>query len=120
MENWSLTWSRLIEITPLTSLLLPSFPGVYRLSYKNNDGKIYVFYVGQADNLQLRINQHLSVNEENVCIKRMLSNNTCYLRYARVNDSRVRSGAELALYRHYSHSCNLIEPSGSNMIINFE
>ena len=120
MEVWTLTWSRLIKITPLTSLLLPSFAGVYRLSYKDSDGTIYVFYVGQADSIQLRIIQHLSVDEENICIKRVLSNYTCYLRYARVNDSRVRSGAELALYRHYLPSCNLIEPTGSLMQINFE
>lgn len=120
MDNWTLTWSRLIEITPLSALLLPNFPGVYRLSYRDDNGSIYVFYVGQAENLRDRINQHLSVNEENIGIKSKLSNRTCYMRYARVNNPSVRNGAELFLYHHYSPSANLIEPTGPTININTE
>lgn len=120
MDSWTLTWSKLIDLNLLTSLSIPNFSGVYRLSYLSSDGRIYVFYVGQAEDLKGRILQHIGTNETNMCIKRMLSNYRCYIRYARVNDSRVRDGAELYLYRHYSPSCNLVEPSGPQISINLE
>lgn len=120
MEQWTLTWSRLTTITPLTTILIPNFSGVYRLSYRSSDGNIYVFYVGQADDLKARIGQHLSPNETNLCIRKMLTNYTCYIRYARINDFRVRNGAESYLYRHFSPSCNSIEPVGPSIIINIE
>lgn len=120
MEDWRLTWSRLIAIIPLSSLFIPNFPGVYRLSYRSNNGNIYVFYVGQADDLEARITQHLSETETNPCIRKMLLNYTCYVRYARINDQRVRDGAELFLYRHFSPSCNSVEPEGPNISINVE
>lgn len=120
MEEWTLTWSRLTAITSLASILLPNFPGVYRLSYRSSNGNVYVFYVGQADDLRARINQHTSPNETNLCIRKMLANYTCYIRYARVNDPRVRNGAELFLYRHFSPSCNSTEPIGPQIVINVE
>lgn len=120
MENWTLTWSRLTAITSLTSILIPNFTGVYRLSYRSGDGKIYVFYVGQADDLRARITQHLSQNEGNPCIRKMLTSYTCYIRYARVSERRVRDGAERFLYRHFSPSCNTVEPAGPDISINVE
>lgn len=120
MENWTLTWSKLNEINTLTSILAPNFPGVYRLSYRSSNGNIYVFYVGQAENLHARVSQHLSTLETNPCVRKMLTNYTCYIRYARVNEQRIRDGAELYLYRHYSPSCNSMEPTGPNISINTE
>lgn len=118
MENWTLTWSKLNEINISSSLLIPSLPGVYRLSYRSSNGNIYVFYVGQADDLKARITQHLSQNEVNSCIRKMLTSYTCYIRYARINDRRIRDGAELFLYRHFSPSCNSVEPTGPEISIN--
>ncbi len=120
MDSWTLTWSKLLEISATTSLIIPELSGVYRLSYQSSDGNIYVFYVGQADNLRQRINEHTSNSETNLCIKRMLLNFKCFVRYARVDNPNVRDGAERFLYGHYSPSCNSIEPSGSRLVINLE
>lgn len=124
MNNYILTWSRLIEISPLSLLissnLLPGFSGVYRLSYKSSDGNIYVFYVGQAENIDERIRSHFSQTETNMCIRKMLSSYACYVRYARVTDPDVRDGAEKFLFKHYSPSCNSIEPFGTDILINIE
>lgn len=124
MDNYVLTWSRLIEISPLTNLLspdlLPELSGVYRLSYKSSDGNIYVFYVGQAENIKERIGEHFSQTENNLCVREKLTKYTCYVRYARVDNSNVKNGAEKYLYRHYSPSCNLAEPEGSDIIINID
>lgn len=120
MEEWTLTWSRLSLITQAAPLLTPNLAGVYRLSYRSSDGNIYVFYVGQANDLRARINQHLSSNETNLCIRKMLTSYTCYVRYARIDRPSVRDGAELFLYHYFSPSCNLTEPTGPKISINIE
>ncbi len=121
MQKWTLTWSKLLNLEPLSSLLyIPEVSGVYRLSYRSSDGNIYVFYVGQATNLKERINQHLSQDEANLCIKKMLANYSCFVRYARIDDQEVRNGAESFLYKHYTPSCNITEPFGSNIEVNTE
>jgi len=121
MDSWQLKWSRLYEYTPSNlSQYVSNIPGVYRLSYKSVDGDIYVFYVGKAEDLQSRLYQHLLPSETNQCIKKMLQQNTCYFRYAMVNDEGVRNGAELALYLHYKPQCNSQAPEGPMIQINFE
>ncbi len=121
MESWTLKWSKLIDLNLLSTLVtIPSSSGVYRLSYQSGDGNKYVFYVGQAENLNARMSQHLNQSETNICIKRMLSNNKCFVRYARVENRRVRDGAELFLHSHYAPSCNLTSPSGPQISINLE
>lgn len=124
MDRYVLTWSRLIEISPLLNILtptsLPEVAGVYRLSYKSSDGNIYVFYVGQAENIKDRVRFHFSRGEENLCIKDKLTKFTCYIRYARIDNSNVRNGAEKFLYNHYNPTCNLITPMGSDILINIE
>lgn len=119
MEHWTLTWSRLIELSS-NNFSLPEFGGVYRLSYQSSDGSIYVFYVGQADDIRKRINDHVSQYETNMCIRKMLLNYKCFVRYARVENLRVRDGAERFLFAHYSPTCNNVLPSGSEMIINLD
>jgi len=121
MPRWILTWSKLLNLEPLSSLLyVPEVAGVYRLSYRSSDGKIYVFYVGKATNLKRRINQHLSPEENNLCIKKMLTNYSCFVRYARVENENIRDGAEAFLYSYYSPSCNIDEPLGKIVDINTE
>ena len=119
-DKWTLVWSPLKKLSEENLSLVPSDSGVYRLSYLANDEKIYVFYIGKAENLQQRLLDHLYRRDDNICIGRMLSNATCYFRYAIVNRGSVRDGAELALYIHYKPQCNSQEPSGSDIEINFD
>jgi len=117
MENWTLTWTKL---TALTEGIINSIPtdksGVYRLSYKSNDGNYYVFYVGQAEDIKKRLLEHLSVYEENECIKDHLRTKECFFRYAVITRKNVRDATERAAYREYKPSCNYQEPSGSDTI----
>ncbi len=121
MEAWELKWSSLLEYNATNvSNIVPDLPGVYRISFKSVDGNIYVFYVGKADNLKTRLQQHLLILEPNQCIKKMIQQNSCYFRYARVNNENVRNGAELALYKHYKPQCNSQIPEGPEIEINYE
>jgi len=121
MEAWELKWSSLIEYNATNaSNLAPELSGIYRLSFKSVDGNIYVFYVGKAENLRIRLQQHLLILEPNQCIKKMLQQNTCYFRYARVDSEIVRNSAELALYKHYMPQCNSQIPEGPEIQINYE
>ena len=97
----------------------PISAGIYRLSCKRDD-KLPIFYIGQADNLDSRLRDHLSDQESNKCIKRNLKDYTCYFRFAEVAKQADRDCAERALYDHYEPECNLITPPGEPCEINFE
>jgi len=119
-EKWTLVWSPLRKLAEGNLSLVPTSPGVYRLSFLANDEKIYVFYVGKTENLQQRLLEHLYGRDENICISRMINDATCYFRYALVNREDVRNGAERALYIHYKPQCNSEEPYGPVIEINFD
>ena len=119
-DKWTLDWSILKELSEENLRQIPSSSGVYRLSYQANDEKIYVFYVGKAENLQQRLLDHLMRRDDNICIGRMLKSAPCYFRYAIVNNEDIRNGAERALYLHYKPQCNSQEPNGPDIEINFD
>jgi excinuclease UvrABC nuclease subunit len=79
--------------------------GVYRLIYKNGD-EYYVFYVGQSDDLERRLLEHLSNNESNECIKKHLRGYTCYFRFIEVSSSSERDRIEKEEIEKYKPSCN--------------
>lgn len=113
MENWTLTWTKLVKLDGgLVQALDDDMPGVYRLSYHADDGSYYVFYVGQAEDIKSRLLQHLSSSEENVGIKNFLATKDCYFRYAKVTKPYIREAAERQMYNHYEPACNNVEPSG--------
>ena len=61
MENWTLTWTKLSYLDQKTiKELSDNMAGVYRLSYKAENGDYYVFYVGQAEDIKKRLSEHLS------------------------------------------------------------
>ena len=96
-------------------------PAVYRLSYLNqNDGKYYIYYVGQATNLKARLGEHLPNAEVNECCKGYLKNYICYFRAAIIRSQGDRDGAEVALYNHFSPSCPERIPDVDPIDINFE
>lgn len=84
----------------------PNSPGVYRLSYKATDGKYYVFYVGQSEDLEERLLAHLQKSEPNACIRDMVRKATCGFRYAVVRSKRDRDNLEIAEIRRLNPSCN--------------
>lgn len=113
MENWSLTWTKLTELTKSSvQALADNMPGVYRLSYKADDDKYYVYYVGKAEDIKDRLLEHLSSGEKNICIRNYLSGKSCFFRFANVTKSYIRDAAERQMYKHYEPTCNEKEPEG--------
>ena len=98
-------------------LVVPENEGIYRLSNRIES----VFYVGQSDNLQRRLLEHLSDEEKNDCIKGKLEFQV-YFRFALLKDEKERLCAESFMYRHFKKEtglpCNTKEPSESPCEIN--
>ena len=116
-----LNWSKLIELNESEIATVNEVSAVYRISYLNpNDGKYYVFYVGQAQNLKTRLTEHLPENEKNKCCRDYLEKYTCFFRAAVVKNQSDRDGAEVALYNHFSPSCPERIPDVDSIDINFE
>lgn len=115
MENWTLTWTRLTKLLDsFVRELSDDMPGVYRFSYKAEDGNYYVFYVGQAENIKRRLSEHLSSSEQNVCVKNYLATKECFFRYAKITKGYIRDATERQMYKQYEPSCNDKEPAGSD------
>jgi excinuclease UvrABC nuclease subunit len=92
--------------------------GVYLLWVKLKSGKWRCFYVGQASDLQDRLLDHLSGEEENDCIKKNVSKYICGFEYAQVSKESDRNGIEKFLYDHYKPECNNVDPGGSPIEVN--
>lgn len=95
--------------------------GVYRIShYDSSDKKYYVHYVGQAKNLNERLNQHLPGNEVSLCCNKFLKNYNCYFKACAISTQSDRDGAEVALYEKYNPDCVEKIPDVEALDINFE
>jgi excinuclease UvrABC nuclease subunit len=116
-----LNWTERITLTQSGVKRIKAIAGVYRLIYYNRTTeKYYVYYVGQADDLNDRLWQHLPGNEENTCCQRHLNNYTCYFRAAAASRQADRDGAEVALYNHFEPSCVERIPDVEPIDINFD
>ncbi len=113
MENWVLTWTKLTELSnSFVKKLADNLPGIYRFSYKADDGNYYVFYVGKAEDIKKRLTKHLSPSEQNICIKNYLATKKCFFRYAKITKDYIRDAAERQMYKRYEPNCNDKEPDG--------
>lgn len=83
----------------------PTSGGVYRLIYER-DEEYYVFYVGQSDNLERRLHEHLSPSEPDECIKRYLGNYSCYFRFIEIASQAERDNIEKREIEEYSPPCS--------------
>jgi len=112
-------WSRLIDLNEgNVRLSVPRSAGVYLLCVKMKDGKWRCFYTGQAENLEERLLQHVSLSETNQCIRGRARSQVCGMYFARVENERDRNGAEKYLYDYYSPECNLKDPGGIPITVN--
>ena len=102
MAEWS---SRYSYTEANVKKYAPASGGVYRLINKNG-GKYYVFYVGQSNNLERRLLEHLSPSELDACIKRHLRDYDCFFRFIEVSSSSERDRIEKEQIKEYSPSCN--------------
>ena len=107
-------WSTFIKYTEKDTVKIPTDPGVYEYYSESKKSKTKNRkYLGKADNLLSRFNQHLSKDEENECLKKFLKDYVWFYRYAIIQIKADREDAELGLYRKYSYDCNKVEPPGS-------
>ena len=93
-------------------------PGVYRLSTKLADGELYVFYVGEAENLRLTLFHHLGEEEEDSCIKKNVKYNICYLKFPYLPDPLQRKGIYKYVYEKFKPECNKSPPPGVPIEVN--
>ena len=99
-------WSSMYPYTDNNvNLYAPASEGVYELIYKKSE-KYYVFYVGQSDDLQRRLNEHLSYSEPNECIKRYLQNFNCFFRFIEITLQPERDRVEEEEIEKYRSPCN--------------
>lgn len=116
-----LKWTERISLTQSGVDRIKAIAGVYRLiNYSRADDKYYVYYVGQADDLNNRLSQHLSGNETNECCQKYLDNYTCYFRAAAISGQADRDGAEVALYNKFEPTCVERIPDVKPIEINFD
>ena len=116
-----LNWTEQISLTQQGVNRIKTIAGVYRLVYYDGGkGGYYIYYVGQAEDLNDRLSQHLPGNEKNACCQRHLSNYSCYLRAAAISQQSDRDGVEITLYNHYKPSCVERIPDVDPININFD
>jgi len=87
--------------------------GVYEYFVRLKSGDKNLIYVGEADDLRKRSQEHLSVKEPNECLKKNLKEYKWDFRYAILASKADRQDAEQALYDKYKPKCNKVRPSGS-------
>jgi len=116
-----LKWTKLTPLSESGVSGINKVAGVYRLSYyDSNEKAYYVYYVGQAADLNARLNQHRAGNEQNSCCARYLKSYNCFFRAAAISGQADRDGAEVALYNKYTPSCVEKTPDVKPIQINFE
>ncbi len=92
--------------------------GVYLLwvQLKNDNWRCY--YAGQADDLERRLLEHLSINEENKCIRENVRDYVSGYECAVIARQSDRDGVEKFLYDHYKPECNEVDPGGIPLEVN--
>lgn len=115
-----ITWSSFHEkySDQEVNTYVPTDAGVYLLWVKLKNGKWRCFYVGQARDLERRLLDHLSDDEENPCLKKHVAEYKCGFEYAEVPLQKDRDGIEKYLYDHYGPECNQIDPGGNPITVN--
>lgn len=86
--------------------------GNYMISVKLENEKYRSIYVGKTENLRTRLLEHISDNEDNICLSNHVEKYILEFRFCYVSSKDDRSNVEHTLYHKYPHECNEIEPEG--------
>lgn len=120
MKTMKLNWTERITLTQAGVDRIKAVAGVYCIIYYDQSkNTYYVHYVGQAEDLNDRLSQHLPGNETSKCCQRYLDNYACYFRAVAVLQQADRNGAEVALYSKFKPSCVERIPNVELIDINF-
>lgn len=113
-------WTELIELNSSGVARIKEVSGIYRLIYFDPERQnYYVYYIGQTDNLNDRLSQHLHGKEKDSCCSGYLDKYSCFVRVAAVSTQSDRDGAEVSLYQHFNPICVERVPDVSPLVINF-
>ncbi len=111
MESFKVVWSQLQKFEKAEVDKLPSgSAGVFRLSYKHENSNIYVFYIGQADDIKTKLTDLL--DNANICVKNYILTKECYFRYSKIEEEYVRKATERLMFKRYVPQCNEKIPEG--------
>lgn len=116
MEEWKLSWSKLILLIDKNiQSLQANLAGAYRLS-KFENGKAIVFYVGKTEDIKKALEEHMA-NGSNDCVKTTIEiYSKCYFRYSIIGNDEVRSACLKQMFKVYKPSCNDELPEGRDDI----
>ncbi len=115
-----LKWSGFFGYENWNKNKIPKSEGVYEYFVRLKQGGRRILYVGEADNLQKRSDEHLQESEKNECLKDKLEKKAWDFRYALLSDENDRKDAEQALYDKHKPKCNAVRPAGSGRDLNIE
>jgi hypothetical protein len=105
MEKINLNWFKLTELNTQNINQIPdNTKGVYRLSYKHNDGNIYVFYVGETENMKIAL-LNILTESNNPCIESHKTSK-CFYKYTVIDQSELSHKVLAKLYKFYQPNCN--------------
>ena len=85
---------------------VPTLSGVYLITDMYGNIK----YVGQANDLRRRYEEHLSYQEPNVELRNFLRNNYAFFQYEVIYYQSNRNSEELRIYRMYRPPFNHMQP----------
>jgi len=106
MGKIDLVWNKVTEFSPENiEALRDNIHGVFRLSYQHKDGNIYVFYVGESENIKrdlLLLRNH----SDNQCVESHIKTLKCYFRFAQVEQPELSRKVLEQLYKFYQPNCN--------------
>jgi len=112
-------WTGLIKLDSDGVSRIKNLAGVYRLSYFDpKDQKYYVYYVGQAMDLNDRLSDHLPGSEEDRCCQQFLNKYNCFFRAAAVSKQEDRDGIEATLFNHFNPICSERKPDVQPIDVN--
>lgn len=115
-----LKWSGFVGYEKWDSEKVPDLKGVYEYFVRlKKDGR-RIIYVGEADDLRKRSQEHLGKDENNKCLKKNLTKYKWDFRYAILSSKADRQDAEQGIYDKYKPECNQVRPSGSGRDVEIE
>lgn len=85
----------------------PASAGVYKIAIEQSDNTLKVRYIGQTDDIDKRLKEHLDLDkEQNECLVERLKKYSAWFSCATVDRKSDRDGIEMALYNYYKPVCN--------------
>ena len=111
-----LEWETLYPFNPNSDLTpVTTKAGIYIFAQLIS-GNFYVKYVGQAKDIQCRLQDHQSIYEQNTDLKMAIRRYDFKVLYAEVPYQTDRDGIELFLYNKFRPTFNKYTPPGDKEI----